>query len=127
MREPGYDIAYDAQERVLHLHLWGFWSVPILTGYTSRLMAEVTRLRGTRYDILSHSQEFDVQGKLVSAGFEWIAKRGAEFHNGRTAIVAGSHLNRIQAQRTLSAPNVKVFLDEGEALAWIREGRAAAA
>ena len=127
MAEPGFEIRYDAQEHVLHMRIWGFWSVLTLAAYTTRLLIETARLRGEDYDILSDSRSFEVQGAAVSAGFERIAARGARMQRGRTAIVVASQLNRIQAQRTTGGERTRIFLDMDEARAWQAAGRAAAA
>lgn len=127
MAEPGFEIRYDAEDHVLHMRIWGFWSLMTLAAYTTRLLIETARLRGETYDILSDSREFDVQGAAVSAGFERIAARGAKTQRGRTAIVVASQLNRIQAQRTTGGERTRIFLDIDEARGWLRAERAAAA
>lgn len=39
--------------------------------------------------------------------------------SGRTAIVVGSVINKLQAQRTLIDPDLRVFLTLDEATAWL--------
>lgn len=123
--EAPFSIRYDKEERVLHMRLVGFWTKLTLAAYVTRLAAETMRLRllGQRYDILSDTRDFGIQNKDVSEGFEKIARRGAEVHLGRTAIVVGTQLNKLQAERTLAAAQVRVFLDLDEAKQWLAEGR----
>ena len=126
MDAAGYTIDYEPQARLLTMRLWGFWSLATLAGYTARLLAATTKLRGQRYAVLSDARDFPVQSSLVSAGFERIARRGAKLHRGRTAIVVGSHLNRMQAQRTVATADTRVFLDFEEARGWLRAAEKAA-
>lgn len=120
-----YSFRYEADARVLHMCLSGFWSLTTLATYTARLLAEVTRLRvrGEQFDLLSDARAFDIQSKEVAAGFERIARRGAQMHRGRTAVVVATQLSKMQAERAMAAPRLRVFLDPAAARTWLLAAR----
>ena len=118
-----YSIKFDPPSRTLHLSLDGFWTSVTLASFAAELLVETTalHLRYGSYAILSDSSRFPVQSPEVAAGFDGIMKRGAEVHNGPTAIVVASILNKMQAERSVRGPNVRVFLSADEARGWIEE------
>lgn len=116
-----YVIQFDPETRILHLTLEGFWSVEILDDFATELRAKSTELQklyGT-YATLSDSTGFAVQSLEVARGFEKIQTRGVHANLGPTAIVAGSMLNKLQAERSLKGPRVRVFLRLDEAQNWL--------
>ena len=123
-----YSIRYDTRERVLHLQLEGFWTVATLARFAAELIARATtlKLRRIGYAVLSDSTRFAIQSPTVSQGFEQLMARGAQAHDGPTAIVVASQLNKMQAERTLKGERVRVFLTEADARAWLAEEMAAA-
>ena len=118
-----YTIKFDASTRTLHLELEGFWSVGTLTAFAAELLVKTTalNLRYGKFAILSDSTRFPVQSSAVSAGFERIRERGAQLHKGHTAVVVGSVLNKMQAERSLRGPHVRVFLSANDAKRWLAE------
>ncbi len=54
-----------------------------------------------------------------------IAEAGLSLTSGRAAAVVGSHLNKLQAERTQNHPRLKVFLSMAEAEAWLDAAPAA--
>ena len=88
-------------------------------------MAAVQRLesRGIRYDILSDARDFGVQSKEITEAFDRMMARHADYGTRRTAIIVSSHLSRMQAQRVMSAPDIRVFLGYEEARDWLLADR----
>ncbi|NTS64809.1 hypothetical protein HRV97_06515 [Sphingomonas sp. HHU CXW] len=123
--DASYSFDYEAGARILHMRLSGFWSLATLATYTARLLAEVTRLRlrGEQFDILSDSRAFDIQSREVAAGFERISRRGAQMHRGCTAVVVATQLSKMQAERAMAAPRLRVFLDPAAARTWLLDAR----
>lgn len=121
-----YSIRFDTATHTLHLTLHGFWSTAMLTRFTTELAIRATALRAQygSFAILSDSTDFAVQSAEVSKGFEKLRNRGAQTHSGPTAIVVGSMLNKLQAERSLKAPHVRVFLNVEEAREWLASERA---
>ena len=104
---PGFDIRFDEPARVLHIRLWGFWSLPT-----------VARRRHPRFAVLS-----DSMASLVRSP-RWPrppggSSRGARANVGRTAIVVASRLNKLQAERSMHMANLRICLDANEAAAWL--------
>ena len=116
-----YTIRFDPQEHVLHLTLSDFWTEATLALFTAEMVAKATALRrdGRPYGVLSDSRNFPVQSPAVAQGFERLMAAGAKAGAGPTAVVVASTLNKLQAERSLAGGRVRVFLDEGEARAWL--------
>jgi len=124
---PAFDVRFDEASAILHLRIAGFWSKATLAAFGARLLLETTKLglKRRRYDVLSDATAFPVQAPDVAAGFDRLVRKGAEAHSGRTAIVVGGVLGKKQAERTMQAPNLRIFLDETEARAWLAAGEKA--
>ena len=74
--------------------------------------------------IFSDCRNYPVQSAEVSEG--WIALLGADTRVTQPyAVLVGSTLGKLQAERLLGAPNLRVFLLEDEATAWLGERRRA--
>lgn len=123
-----FAIRFDARTSVLHLTLSGFWTPDTLRDFARALLAEVARIQKTRpsFDVLSDSRAFPVQSPEVGQGFTRLMSGSSERNTGRRAIVVASALNKMQAERTLASPNLRVFLDPDEAAAWLATPRDAA-
>ncbi|HVF93948.1 MAG TPA: hypothetical protein VM900_06510, partial [Sphingomonas sp.] len=67
------------------------------------------------------ASRFPVQSPAVAAGFDKIRERGSKVRKGPTAIVVASVLNKMQAERSLQGPDIRVFLSADEARAWLAE------
>lgn len=117
-----YSIRFDAQSRILELRLEDFWSSATLARFAAELLVRATalRVRHGGFAILSDSSRFPVQSPEVAQGFERLMARGTKSHTGPTAIVVASVLNKMQAERSLKAPRVRVFLDADEAKQWLQ-------
>lgn len=76
-------------------------------------------MRYRHFAILSDSSRFPVQSLAVASGFERIRARGSKLHKGPTAIVVGSYLNKVQAERSLKGARIRVFLSADEARDWL--------
>ena len=118
-----FTIAFDAPAQTLHLKLEGFWTTETLGAFATELLVKTTELR-ERYEsfaILSDSSGFPVQSPAIAAGFEQIRDHGAAVHKGPTAIVVASVLNKLQAERSLRSPNIRVFLSADAAREWLAQ------
>ena len=124
-----FTIEADEQAALLRLKLTGFWTAETLRQFVAVLLPAVERMqRGcASYSVLSDSTEFPVQSPELGEGFARIMATGAARTRGRTAILVSTMLNKIQAQRVFRGPNIRIFLDRDEALAWLAEPMAAAA
>jgi hypothetical protein len=118
-----YEISFDPESRTLHLLLRGFWTMEVLTRFREDLRARIAELRasGEQFALLSDCRDFPVQSAEVAQGFEQLMVRGAQLHEGASAIVARSVLNKLQAERAFDGPRVRIFLDLEEARHWLRQ------
>lgn len=116
-----YTISFDAPSRTLRLTLKGLWSAATLAGFAAELLVKATaaRVRYGDFALLSDASGFPVQTARVAEGFEAILARGAKVHAGPVAIVVASVLNKMQAERTLKSPRLRVFLSLDEARQWL--------
>lgn len=122
-----YNIFFDSDARILHLVLEDFWTPDTLARFAGDLLEQIAAAaRHGRFAMLSDSSRFPVQSPEVAQGFERLLASGAERHNGAVAIVVASVLNKLQAERSLRAPHIKVFLDADKARAWLAEQQRAA-
>lgn len=91
--------------------------------FAAELLIRTTaaRLRYGRFAMLSDSTEYPVQSATVSAYFERIMARGIDMDIGPCAIVVGSYLNKVQAERIFDNDRVKVFIDGSDAASWLTD------
>ena len=74
---------------------------------------------GRPFDVLVDSRGFPVQANDVADGLAAIMRGGMALTPGHAAVVVGSHLNKLQAERTLAHPRLRVFLAMDMAEAWL--------
>ncbi|WP_375392979.1 hypothetical protein [uncultured Sphingomonas sp.] len=124
-----FTIEPDERAALLRLKLTGFWTPETVRAFVAALLPAVEQMqrRCPTYSILSDSTEFPVQSPEVGEGFARIMVAGASRTRGRTAIVVSTMLNQFQARRVFDSPNIRVFRERKEALAWLAETRADAA
>lgn len=115
-----YDIRSDARTGTVFLTLRGFWTLDTFHRFSEELKAEIIRLRGRhgKVKVLSDSREFPVQSHDVMEAFAQSFRKPT---GNRTAIIVGTMLNKMQAERTLGSPGLRVFLSVEEARAWLEE------
>ena len=121
-----HDVRYDPVAGQMRLRMTGFWAMADVQRFAADLLATIGRIPETRrdFDVLSDARDFPVQAQDVSdalAGIINFADRMNE--TGRRAIVVGSMMNKLQAQRGVTRANVRVFLSEDEAEAWLATPR----
>lgn len=124
-QEPKFDVSYDRASRTLHWTMRGFWTMADVTAFAVALRQAITLLGSPPhvYDALCDSRTFPVQSAAVSAALGQINDIGRTMRSGRTAIVVGSAINKLQAQRTLVDPDLRIFLTLDEATAWLSHKR----
>lgn len=121
MAVDGFSINHDPAHGVLRLTLTGYWSPPTLKAFADQLLLVAGKLKVARipFGVLSDSRHFDVQSADVSDGFTRLMASAGRVHDGRTAIVVGSMINKLQAERAMGSTRLRVFLDMAEAEAWL--------
>ena len=116
-----FRIDYDPRANRIVLHVSGFWTVEEVRAFAAATGAKSQEARAIRddYDVLVESLDFPVQASDVADLLTQVMLGGMALTSGRAAVVVGSQLNRMQAERTLVHPHVRVFLTLAEAEAWL--------
>ncbi|RYD54293.1 MAG: hypothetical protein EOP60_07965 [Sphingomonadales bacterium] len=106
---------------MLRLTVSGFWAPADVPAFARAVGAETQRVRAIRddFDVIVDSLEFPVQSNDVADLLTNVMTGGAPSTSGRFAVVVGSQLNRLQAERTLVHPRLRVFLSLAEAQDWL--------
>jgi len=125
---PPFEIEADERAGIITMVLRGFWTLGTMEKFEAAMAEAIARVapRNPMFALLSDSTDFKIQAPEVGARFTEMMMAGAARHVGPTAIVVGTTLNKMQAERVFPDPHVRIFSDLGEARRWIDEFRAAA-
>ena len=124
MSPPPFEVRYDRFRRRLYWTMRGLWTMGDVAGFVGALRAAVAPLGAPPhdYDGLCDSRDFKVQPRDVSAALGQIDDASRSMRKGRTAVVVGSMMNKLQAERTLKSFGTRVFLTMDEAETWLNDG-----
>ncbi|NNM77165.1 hypothetical protein HJG53_09650 [Sphingomonas sp. ID1715] len=116
-----FTVRYDAGSRTLHWRMAGFWNPEDVTAFALAMRAAVEPLGDPTPQMrgLCDSRDFPVQSAEVAQALGHLNRMIQSVRRGPTAIVVGSMMNKLQAERALQSPNLRVFLDMEEARAWL--------
>ena len=126
--QPPFEIHVDQETAIVRTVLRGFWTMDDLTAFGAGMYEAVQAIaaRHPIFALLSDSTRFKVQSPEVSDGFAHMMAVGSRAHSGPTAIIVGSILNKLQAERVFTDPRVRIFTDPAAARLWVEEELAAA-
>ena len=119
-----YSIDHDLRANMLRLRLTGFWTVAEVHAFADDFLAAVSRI--TRINpnlvIISDCRDYPVQSTEVTMTY---AERLGPAAGMRQpfAVVVGSMLAKLQADRVMEAPNLRAFLSIADAEAWLEDVR----
>ena len=116
-----FRLDYDAGTNILTIQVKGFWTRDMVPAFSGALMQQARALQdaGRAFDVLVESLEFPVQSNEVADLMTNVMAAGFAFTAGRSAVVVGSQLNKLQAERTLVHPRLRVFRAIDQAKAWL--------
>ena len=119
-----YDISFDERTGLLTMVLTGFWTGNLLKRFADELgeVASEAARRRPDFPVLTDARDFPVQSAEITAGLARIIQEGGMRNPGRRAAVVGSVLGKLQAERVMTEPHLRVFTEIGEARAWLTEG-----
>lgn len=124
-----YEILFNERAGVLEARYSGFWDVETARAFAAdmtRRLAELRARHGT-ISLLSDSREFPVQSAAVLEVLGAFTEQQLALSRSRSAILVKTALSSLQAKRLVASDAlVRVFTDEGEARAWLAEGKGAA-
>lgn len=118
-----YSFSYDEQRMLLTLTQRGYWSLETFDRYKREFLSwhDKIRIRRRNYRVFSDCANYPVQSNDVGEAFGIFFSNLMKENKGHYAIIAGSTLNKIQVQRLIPQPNVKVFTEGEAAMAWLFE------
>ena len=116
-----FRIELDADAKLVRITVAGFWEpqdVPVFAKAVGA-RAQEARAAGDDFNVLIESLDFPVQSNEVADLLASVMAGGAALTSGWIAVVVGSQLNKLQAERTLLHPRLRVFLSIAEARDWL--------
>lgn len=118
-----YSFSYDEQRVLLTLKQRGYWSLETFGRYEREYLAQHDhiRTRHRNYRVFADCADYPVQSTEVGEAFTALFAKLMSENKGHNAIIVSSALNRIQAQRLIPQPNVKIFTDGKAAMDWLFE------
>lgn len=122
MEKHVYAFKYEPGSNILNLRLTGFWTMATMEQFTEEFVAVMTSLAKSKrpFVVLSDCREYPVQSAEI--GEAWSGILGpTPTVTVPYAIVVGSVLNKIQAKRALTAPNVRLFTEMRKASEWLSQ------
>lgn len=116
-----FHIEYDHSANCLNIRVAGFWKPEDVAVMAREAGAKALAARAIRPDFNAcvESLEFPVQAMDVAELLATSVRAGLSLTTGRAAIVVGSQLNKVQAERTLADPRLRVFLTLEAARTWL--------
>ena len=121
-----YRIELDTLRHAVIVHIEGFWTLSDVAVFGADLVATVRKAALGRdpFDVIIESLDFPVQANDVADRLTGVMAEGIGRVSGHVAVVVGSYLNKLQAERTLVHPKVKVFQQMDDAERWLAAMRA---
>ncbi|MDF7776532.1 hypothetical protein P1X14_14850 [Sphingomonas sp. AOB5] len=116
-----FRIEYDRPANLVRITVKGFWEPHDVPPFAAAIdsAAREAAVVGGNFNVLVESFDFPVQANDVADLLTGVMQRGISMTTGRAAIVVGSQLNKLQAERTLFHPRVQVFRSMFEAEDWL--------
>jgi len=116
-----FKVDYRPHTNRILIHVRDFWTTDMIPAFATAVGAKIQEARAIRddFDVLVESLDFPVQANDVADLLPNIMRGGMALTSGRSAVIVGSQLSKLQAERTLTHPRVRVFLTRAEAEAWL--------
>jgi hypothetical protein len=121
-----YTLDYDQPARTLVVAIRGCWTPLDLAQFSvvGLARAGTIRVRHGEFAILLDLTHAPIQPQALMPGIAPLLAQTLKLTSARIATVVGSTLAKLQAERVMSAPTCRTFLDMEEAKAWIAANRA---
>ncbi|MEG3122958.1 hypothetical protein [Sphingomonas sp. GB1N7] len=116
-----FQVEYDRHLNRLSIAVKGFLTPEEAAWLATEVGTKAREARAIRpdFNVIVESLEFPVQANDVADLLADIMRAGMALTSGRAAIVVGSYLNKMQAERTLAHPRLRVFMTIDEAQRWL--------
>jgi len=121
---PMFHVEYDHRANCLAIRVEGFWQPEDVASLAREVNAKGREAKAVRgdFNVIVESLQFPVQANDVADLLTGIMRGGMTLTTGRAAVVVGSQLNKLQAERTLVHSRVRVFVTLEEARVWLDGG-----
>jgi hypothetical protein len=119
-----YGFDFDERTGVLRASATGFWSAEDADRFRDelRVRAVDAKQRSGRLRLLVDGTGSQVQKPEVTNRLATLAADLIQSPDDRIAVVVGSNLIKMQAERILQSDGAQAFLSSAEAKAWLLEG-----
>ena len=116
-----YQIEYDEDLVLLTVTTKGYWTMEEFRAYEAEFLAMVAKIRKrhVNFRILSESAEFSVQSAEIGEAVTQAIGNVLKSNKGPLAVVVGSVLAKIQAERVFPYPTARIFTNSEEARQWL--------
>jgi hypothetical protein len=116
-----FNVEYDGAANCLNIKVAGFWKPEDVTLFAKEVGLKARSAMAIRKDFNAcvESPDFPVQAMDVAELLAAIMRGAMTLTTGRAAVVVGSQLNKVQAERTLMHPRVRVFRSTDGAREWL--------
>lgn len=116
-----YSFSYDEHRNLLTITQSGYWSLGIFDRFRQEFLALHSKILTCHpsYRVFAQCTDYPVQSHEVGEAFSVFFATLMHENKGRYAILVGSALNKMQAQRVLPQPHVKTFINGDTAMAWL--------
>lgn len=116
-----FQVDYDRHINCLSIAIKGFLSPEEAAWLATEVGTKARAAQAIRpdFNVIVESLEFPVQANDVADLLADIMRAGMMLTSGRAAVVVGSYLNKMQAERTLMHPRLRVFMTIDEARRWL--------
>lgn len=120
-----FTIRHDPRSNLLTIHVEGFWKPDDVGAFAKAVGAKAHQVRAITgdFDVLIESLDFPVQAHDVADLLTSVMRAGTSLTTGHVAVVVGSGLNRLQAERTLVHPRLRVFMVVEAGMGWLTSTR----
>jgi hypothetical protein len=123
VRAALFRIDHDPQTHLLRISISGFLTPEDVPAVATAIDAKAreTVAISNDFNVIVESLDFPVQASGVADLLTGIMQRGMAKTSGHAAIVVGSYLNKLQAERTLVHPRLRVFPSVEAAETWLAD------
>lgn len=118
-----YNFTYDPTDNLLAIVQDGYWTLDEFRAYEKEFLAQHAAIRAKHkgYRVLADCRTYPVQAAEIGIAFGALFEKLMAENRAHYAILTPSALNKIQAKRALPYPNIEIFSDRDEAMAWLFE------
>ena len=112
-----FHVEYDHRANCLTIRVEGFWQPEDVAPLAREVNAKGREAKAVRgdFNVIVESLQFPVQANDVADLLTGIMRGGMTLTTGRAAVGVGPPLNKLQADRTLVNPRLRVFVTLEEA------------